>query len=115
MKYERLTDEMVAEMLINTEGDSWDSDNVEAQCYIRLAELEDMIERGELVEVPKGTVVLTPEERAEEMRLANEERKEAMKAFGERVKMAFYYEFDELIPSIMAEKINELVKEVCGE
>lgn len=28
MKYERLTDEKIAEMLINTEGDSWDSDNI---------------------------------------------------------------------------------------
>ena len=33
----------------------------------------------------------------------------------ERIKMAFYYEFDELIPSIMADKIDELVKEVCGD
>ena len=115
MKYERLTDRILAEMLINTEGESWDSDNIEAQCYIRLAELEDKIERGELVEVPKGEVVLTPEERAEEMRLANEERKQAVKEFAERVKMAFYYEFDELIPSIMADKIDEIVKEVCGE
>ena len=113
--YKRLTDKVIAEMLRNTEGESWDSDNIEAQCYIRLAELEDKIERGELVEVPKGAVVLTPEERAEEMRLANEERKQAVKEFAERVKMAFYYEFDELIPSIMADKIDEIVKEVCRE
>lgn len=53
--------------------------------------------------------------RAEEMRLANEERKQAVKEFAERVKMAFYYEFDELIPSIMADKIDELVKEICGD
>lgn len=38
----------------------------------------------------------------------------AVKEFAERVKMAFYYELDELIPSIMADKIDELVKEVCG-
>jgi hypothetical protein len=81
----------------------------------RFAELEDKIERGELVEVPKGAVVLTPEERSEEMRLTNEERKQAVKEFAERIKMAFYYEFDELIPSIMADKIDELVKEVCGD
>ena len=81
----------------------------------RLGELEDKIESGELVEVPKGAVVFTPEERAEEMRLANEERKQAVKEFAERVKMAFYYEFDELIPSIMADKIDELVEEVCGD
>ena len=79
--------------------------------YNRLAELEDKIERGELVEVTKSVVALTPEERAEEMRLANEERKQAVKEFAERVKMAFYYEFDELIPSIMADKIDELVEE----
>ena len=115
MKYDRLTDREIAEMLRNTEEESWDSDNIEAQCYIRLAELEDKIESRELVEVPKGAVVLTPEERDEEMRLANEERKQAVREFAERVKMAFYYEFDELIPSIMADKIDEVVKEVCGE
>ena len=115
MKYDRLTDREIAEMLRNTEEESWDSDNIEAQCYIRLAELEDKIESRELVEVPKGAVVLTPEERDEEMRLANEERKQAVREFAERVKMAFYYEFDELIPSIMADKIDELVEEVCGE
>lgn len=60
-------------------------------------------------------VVLTPEERAEEMRLANEERKQAVKEFAERIKMAFYYEFDELIPSTMADKIDGIVKEVLNE
>ena len=46
--YKRLTDRVTAEMLRNTEEESWDSDNIEAQCYIRLAELEDKIESGEL-------------------------------------------------------------------
>lgn len=55
--YKRLTDRVTAEMLRNTEGESWDSDNIEAQRYIRLAELEDKIESGELVEVPQGSVV----------------------------------------------------------
>lgn len=39
----------------------------------------------------------------------------AVKEFAESVKMAFYYEFDELIPSIMADKIDELIEEVCGD
>ena len=39
----------------------------------------------------------------------------AVREFAENVKMAFYYEFDELIPSRMADKIDELVKEVCGD
>ena len=38
-----------------------------------------------------------------------------VREFAERIKMAFYYEFDELIPSTMADKIDELVKEVCGD
>lgn len=37
-----------------------------------------------------------------------------VKEFAESVKMAFYHEFEELIPSIMADKIDELVNEVCG-
>lgn len=40
----------------------------------RLGELEDKIERGELREVPRGAVILTPEEREEEMKAAREER-----------------------------------------
>lgn len=40
---------------------------------------------------------------------------EVVKEFAESIKMAFYYEFDELIPSRMADKIDELVKEICGD
>ena len=39
----------------------------------------------------------------------------AVEDVAERIKMAFYYEFDELIPSRMADKIDELVKEICGD
>ena len=39
----------------------------------------------------------------------------AVEDVAERIKMAFYYEFDELIPSIMADRIDELVKEICGD
>ena len=34
-----------------------------------------------------------------------------LKQFAEKVKMAFYYEFDEIMPSIMSDKIDELLKE----
>lgn len=40
---------------------------------------------------------------------------EAVKEFAEQVKMAFYYEFEELIPSIMADKIDNILKEMVGE
>ncbi len=39
-------------------------------------------------------------------------KSEAIKKFAERVVIAFYYEFDECIPSSMAEKIDEIVKEM---
>ena len=95
----------------------------ERRCYSRdnfaecgkVSKCVDALIANRILEVPKGAAVLTPEERAEEMRLANEERKQAVKEFAESVKMAFYYEFDELIPSRMADKIDELVKEVCGD
>ena len=40
---------------------------------------------------------------------------EAIKEFAEKVKMEFYTHFDELIPSIMADKIDSLVEEMVGE
>ena len=40
---------------------------------------------------------------------------EMLEEFAEQVKMAFYYEFDELIPSIMSDKIDNLLKELVGE
>ena len=39
----------------------------------------------------------------------------AVEDVAERIKMVFYYEFDELIPSTMAYKIDEIVKEVLNE
>lgn len=39
----------------------------------------------------------------------------AVEDVAESIKRAFYYEFDKVIPSRMADKIDELVKEVCGD
>lgn len=38
-----------------------------------------------------------------------------LKHFAERVKMEFYYEFDEIIPSIMSDKIDKILKELIEE
>ena len=48
--------------------------------------------------------------KAENKRL-KAEKGNAVKEFAEKVKMLFYYEFDELIPSIMSDKIDELLQE----
>ena len=44
-----------------------------------------------------------------------EQRAEVIKEFAENIKLEFYKEFDEIIPSIMADKIDNLVKEMGGE
>ena len=88
--------------------------------------------------IPEGAVVLTGEEYSDYLEMQNnykhvserckelhrdnemllkglgnfkkEVQKKTAEKFAERVKMAFYYEFDELIPSIMADKIDEICK-----
>ena len=43
------------------------------------------------------------------------EKKELAEKLAERIKNEFYIQFDEIIPSIMADKIDEIVKEVLDE
>lgn len=115
MKYERKTDPrfVPASILVCS------SKCVALEIYNRLAELEDKIERGELVEVPKGAVVLTPEERAEEMRLCNEERKQVVKdvlltmldRMDRLTGCGVPYHVKKFINEIAAENGIELVKE----
>ena len=107
--YNRLTERRETPLIMSM----WAGDSKSLKIYNRLAELENKIERGELISTVQ-------DERSEQeiaffVKHNAEVRKQAVKEFAERVKMAFYYEFDELIPSIMADKIDELAKEVCGD
>ena len=43
------------------------------------------------------------------------EKKELAEKLAERIKNEFYIQFDEIIPSIMADRIDEIVKEVLNE
>ena len=43
------------------------------------------------------------------------EKKELAEKLAERIKTEFYIQFDEIIPSIMADRIDEIVKEVLNE
>lgn len=45
----------------------------------------------------------------------NDAVKRAVKEFADRVKMAFYYLFDEIIPSVMDEEIDKIAKEITGD
>lgn len=40
---------------------------------------------------------------------------EKLREFAEEIKLAFYNEFDEIIPSIMSDKIDEILKRMVGE
>lgn len=44
-----------------------------------------------------------------------ERRKKSIEKLGEDIKIEFYKNFDELIPSIMSDKIDELVKKAIKE
>ena len=43
------------------------------------------------------------------------EKKEFAEKLAERIKNEFYIQFDEIIPSIMADQIDKIVKEVLDE
>lgn len=83
---------------------------------------EYLVKKG-WIKPDEGALVLTREEHIQMLRDLNESnekakgiaRKETAEKFAERVKMAFYYEFDELIPSIMASKIDEICKEITED
>ncbi len=47
--------------------------------------------------------------------MSKEKKAQVVREFAERVKNVFYVEFDEIIPSVMADKIDELVKEYENE
>lgn len=44
-----------------------------------------------------------------------EEKRRLVEKLAERIKNEFYIQFDEIIPSIMADRIDEIVKEVLNE
>lgn len=45
------------------------------------------------------------------LRICETEKAEAVKEFAEAVKLEFYKEFEEIIPSVMSDRIDSLVKE----
>lgn len=80
-------------------------------CLDREVKLEKQVrELGKELNLAKSVLSYDDERPLEKW--AEHLRKETAEKFAERVKMAFYYEFDELIPSIMADKIDEIAKEL---
>lgn len=89
---------------------------------IELCRYKTKIANETLKEIPEGAVVLTRDE-WEKYQITQRDwnaiyydgidkaRKETAMEFADKVKMAFYYEFDELIPSIMEDKIDKIAEE----
>ena len=90
-------------------------DEVSALFYEKRNACRTCAQFGEMIFNDKEYIMI--KERLSEFyiedRRKNDQRKKAqvVKEFAERVKNAFYAEFDEIIPSIMANKIDDLVKE----
>ena len=114
--YKRLTDRVIAEMLRNTEEESWDSDNPEAQCYIRLAELENKIEDGELISTDHSEQ--SEQEVAYFAKHNAAVRNQAVKEFSDKIlsvsKITFCAFTDARIGLSLTE-YKQLVKEASGE
>lgn len=66
-----------------------------------------------------GTLINKQKAKIRRLKAENDSLRERLNRtvtdIAERIKMEFYYEFDELIPSIMADKIDEIVKEVLHD
>jgi hypothetical protein len=77
-----------------------------------IIELKDRIAELERENKILDKVVKYNQELIENGKLVSSEQ---LKQFAERIKMEFYYEFDELIPSIMSDKIDKILKEIIGE
>lgn len=90
-------------------------DEVSALFYEKRNACRTCAQFGEMIFNDKEYIMI--KERLSEFyiedRRKNEQRKKAqvVREFAERVKNAFYAEFDEIIPSVMANKIDELLKE----
>ena len=44
----------------------------------------------------------------------NEDEKKILEEFADKIKMRFYYNFDEIIPSIMSDEIDKILEEDYG-
>lgn len=88
------------------------AESLYAAGYRKIPDGASVIERYDMVLLQNELGVVSPSNgRIVGQDIADKIRKKTAKEFAEQVKMVFYLEFDELIPSIMADKIDELLKE----
>lgn len=98
-----ITEDMVLNALKNCSNENYLCYECPLACYKKGVECLDILKQN--------AYILIRKQKAEIEALKNE-KTEAIKKFAERVVIAFYYEFEESIPSSMAEKIDEIVREM---
>ncbi len=113
MSHREVTTEEIAKILGDKLGSGWGYSANQLHCAEEIYDkfigtiITDLEHALSLLK--EGTEVINQNEKAIEQIIAQSHL--LIKQVGERIKMAFYYEFDELIPSIMADKIDEIIKE----
>lgn len=84
------------------------------EIYEQFEALEDKLEDGDLILLTKECYKDLQESAFYNNIAVRNQRNEALKEFAEKIKMRFYYNFDELIPSIMSDEIDKILKEDYG-
>lgn len=79
-------------------------DKIKKTCGAKLKDISEALYNAGYRKIDENCAVITKDE----LKLY---QRQAVKAFAEKLKMAFFYEFDEIIPSIMSDRIDELLKD----
>ena len=95
--------------------------------YVEEDHIQKICDDGSIVKTAEGHCNCTPDRcvvdcggykqfcSIHENNITDEKLDIILEKFATRIKNSFYYEFDELIPSIMSDKIDQIKQEVLNE
>lgn len=94
--------------------------------YVEEDHIQQVDEDGFIVKITEGHCNCTPDRRVVDCEgykqfcsihknIADDKLDAILEKFATRIKNSFYYEFDELIPSIMSDNIDKIKQEVLDE
>lgn len=100
-------DEIEPDEVYETEHDTW----LDCRLSVIHTPVADVVPKSEVDRLNKAMDSMVIEHK----RLVDIIKSEVIEEFAEEVKIEFYREFDEIIPSIMADKIDGLKKKYTAE